>query len=182
MRTLTLISMVMILQGCGTDDSGQQALQTAVDTATGSQGPKGDRGPEGPAGPKGDTGDAGADGTNGTNGAKGDQGDDGQPTAVNIWVDSITEDWWLIGGGTANLPDSDPLVCGNGYRLPTSAEAIEGANHGLGPAASDLSAHVEVWTSDTPTGATYYTVTLSDGVLHGRASGTYGLFCIKPAS
>lgn len=121
----------------------------------GAGGSKGDAGPTGLAGAKGDRGEpglkgeSGANGVDGIAGAKGDKGDDGKPLPSNEWVDAVTGDIWLIGAPIAgNKLSAAGELCGDGWTLPTIAEAGPAMRHGFGLALHAQGLATAVWTAD----------------------------------
>lgn len=130
---------------------------------------KGIAGTAGIAGEKGDKGDKGD---------KGEAGKDAETLSANEWIDPVTALYWFKAG------DGDwataQLACDGDYRLPTEAELIAGALHGIRAATGG---HTDAWTSAPDTGNTWnYTVT---GIGSNPSQGTkaktdaIGVYCVR---
>ncbi len=136
----------------------------------------------------------GKDGAPGKDGANGKDavapvttaGDDGAPgqdaNAINTWNDPITGSSWLFGAisVTRTLVST---ACSNGYRLPSSTEAIEAVLHGLLTVASDHFAATTMWVNDAPEQPSpndYWFYVDGTATRHTQsAPNLYGIICLK---
>ncbi len=123
----------------------------------------------------------GKDGVAGTKGEKGDKGEPGEPVTGNEWYDPITQKEWLFGAvSTTRLIAAN--ACSNGYRLPTSAEAIAAVAHGLLVASSDLDGPANVWVSDPPEQPSpndYSFYVDNAGIRQTATTPSHGIACLK---
>lgn len=156
-----VFTAALFLTACGHDDSGSDAPSAVPNDATALDTARGDKGEKGEQGDKGEKGE------------KGEQGDKGDTTAANEWYDQIAERYWII-GPTADFRDD---ACGNGYHMPSVAEAQEAWLHGffVNPVAP-----IAVWTdvaADTNSKRTF----VDSGGHAGVATTTTdkGLACVE---
>lgn len=126
-------------------------------------------------------------GDKGEQGPPGPQGPAAAPIPVNQFYDAVTKKYWLI-GGSANyytVATYQP-ACTGAWRLPTRAEAIDAALHGLGTAAAGVSGPADMWTSEIDSAygngnQAAYTVRISPSVQEASKlmSEAHGAYCIQ---
>lgn len=115
-------------------------------------------------------------------GPQGPKGDPADPLPANVWEDPFTQDQWLVLAKMNYATVTINQPCSGDWRLPTQAEGLAAAVHGIYTFSHDLNNVNEMWTSETIDATYQVTVELSPartGSALKTDINTVAVFCIK---
>lgn len=133
-----LILSTALLASCGqapSNDSPAAAPTPNTDQTLAAE--QGSVGPVGPAGSRGEIG------------PRGPAGADGKTITGNMWLDPVTNTYWLI-GGTGTYADATK-ACGTTWKVPSYSELYTAYGRGLPlQTTTNINAKQYWWSSTTP--------------------------------
>lgn len=126
-------------------------------------------------GKDGKAGNDGVAGVKGETGSTGATGPAGSPTPSNVWYDSITSKYWLIGGLYSNYLFYQNSCTGN-YRTATKTETSTAMSHGIWSKVQLQTSEKRAYMSDDSANV----MAVDNGAQTGIVGGTpYLILCIS---